>query len=114
MSDIQQPLPFSPLSTQLQPIPRGRAKIPLEAVDDAIADVVDTVSRLAGPGKVIVTLAFAPKNGRIEVNAVVTQKKPEGGAVPTLFYVDKAGRLVEDDPEQVRLPFVESIRRTEA
>lgn len=114
MSDIPQVLTFTPLSTALQTVHQGKAKVVLEAVDDAIADVVAAVTRLAGPGKVVLTLTFVPKNGRVEVGAVVNQKKPEGGTVPALFYVDKAGRLVEDDPEQERLPFPETFRRSEA
>lgn len=110
MSDIPQVLTFTPLSTALQTIHQGKAKVVLEAIDDAIAEVVSAVHRLNGPGKVVVSLTFAPEKGRIEVNALVTQKKPEGGAVPALFYVDKQGRLVEDDPEQERLPFPEPIR----
>jgi len=114
MSDIPQVLTFTPLSTVLQTVHQGKAKIVLEAIDDAIADVVPAVSRLAGPGKVVLTLSFQPKDGRVVVNAVITQKKPEGGSVPTIFYVDKAGRLVEDDPDQERLPFPETFRRTDS
>lgn len=109
MSDIPQVVTFTPLSTSLQTVHMGRAKVLLEAIDDAIADAVLASHRLSGPSKVTVTLTFVPDKGRIKVGALVTQKKPEGGAVPALFYCDKAGRLVEDDPEQERLPFVESF-----
>lgn len=114
MADIPQVLTFTPLSTALQTIHQGKAKVVLEAIDDAIADVVAAAHRLNGPGKVVCTLTFTPEKGRIQVNAIVTQKKPEGGSVQALFYVDKAGRLVEDDPEQERLPFPEPIRRADA
>lgn len=114
MSDIPQVLTFTPLSTVLTTVHQGKAKVVLEAVDDSIADVVASVIRHAGPGRVVLTLSFTPKNGRVQVDALVSQKKPEGGSVPAFFYVDKAGRLVEDDPEQERLPFVETFRRSEA
>ena len=109
MADIPQVITFTPLSTALKTIHQGRAKVLLEAIDDAIAEVVLASHRLGGPSKVTVTLTFAPTKGQIEVSGLVAQKKPEGGTVPSLFYCDKQGRLVEDDPEQERLPFVESF-----
>lgn len=113
MADIQQPLTFTPLSTLVQTIHQGRSKVVLEALDDSISDVTEALRRLGGSGKVVLTLALAVDKGRVEVKATVTQKKPETGSVPSLFYIDKAGRLVEDDPEQTPLPFVERIGRTD-
>lgn len=113
MADIPQVMTFTPLSTTLQTVHQGRAKFLLEAIDDAILEVVAASSRLGGPSKVTVVLTFKPGKGAMSVEGIVNTKKPEGGTVPALFYVDKAGRLVEDDPEQERLPFPEPIRRTD-
>ena len=114
MADIQQPLTFTPLSTLLQTVHQGRSKIVLEAVDDSLADVVHALQRLGGSGKVVLTLGLSMEKGRVEISATVTQKKPETGSVPSLFFIDKAGRLVEDDPEQIPLPLVERMGRTES
>lgn len=113
MADIPAVMTFQPLLAALQTIHQGKAKFLVEALDDALADVVAASHRLNGPGKVVLTLSVSPENGRMEVAAVVTQRKPEGGSVPSLYYVDKSGRLVEDDPEQERFRFPEPIRRTD-
>lgn len=113
MSDIPQVMTFTPLATTLQTVHQGKAKFLVEAIDDAIKEVVAASSRLGGPSKVTISMTFTPGKGAMSVAALVTIKKPEGGTVPALFYVDKQGRLVEEDPEQERLPFPEPIRRTD-
>lgn len=114
-SEILQPLTFLPLSATARTFYGGKTMTLIEAVDAAMADTVKACARLGSKGRVSVALSFEPKKGAMEVSAIVTTKKPEGGSIPVRAYVDRQGRLVEDDPEQERLPFTEPtpIRGTE-
>ena len=113
MAEIQPPLTFTPLSTLLTTIHDGREKCLLEPIDDTMADVGRSLKKLGGSARVVVTLNFSTKDGRVVVGAVVTRKKPEAGAVPSHYYLDNEGRLVETNPDQRTLPFPGLVRSAE-
>jgi hypothetical protein len=83
----------------------GQAKHLIEAIDDSIAEAVKASHKLAAKSSVTLTLTFKPQKGRMVIESTLKTKKPEGGALPLAAYVNREGRLVEDDPEQTALPF---------
>lgn len=86
---------------------QGRAGFSVEQLDAAINEAVNRASRFLQPAKVTLEFTFTPQGrDKMRVGAKIKVSAPEPKVLPIELFVDKTGRLVEDDPEQETFPFV--------
>lgn len=105
-----EPLRLNQLLAHIDVIHNEATMTLIEAIDDAVAETVRACAKLTGKGSVTIALTFKPEKGRMIVGASVKAKKPEFGSMPFAAFIDQRGRLVEEDPNQVPLPFPSGVR----
>lgn len=108
MADKQPPeRQIRPFATTLQEINNGKAHTRLS---DQLHTLVAAVAETGKKGELTIKVIVAPlKKG--QTNTLVTTvsstlKAPEGddAAPSSVFFVDRAGNLTRNDPQQMQLP----------
>lgn len=67
--------------------------------------VVEAVEAGHGTGKLTITIAFKKENRMVVAKPTVKATVPTGAVDASMFFVDKSGRLTEEDPKQVTMSF---------
>lgn len=80
------------------------------SLDDAVVEVVKAVARSNAKGSIKLELKIEPAGkGQVTIKANITTKRPAPGALPLALFVDKRGRLLAADPDQGKIPGLESV-----
>lgn len=85
---------------------QARGTADLEATQ-ALQEVVQAVMELGGKGEVIIKVKVEPQGSAgimVGASVIVTAKPPQPQPEASVFYADRNGSLVRDDPNQARLP----------
>jgi hypothetical protein len=69
-----------------------------------LAELVLAAEATGKKGKLTLTLDIASQGGIAEVRAHVKATKPEPGLLGGAYYVTPEGKLVSEDPRQLKLP----------
>jgi hypothetical protein len=99
--------PFAELMTLLD-----KGEVHAEA-SRALHDLVAAVADVGKPGTLTITVKLAPLKGSSEqliVSAQVSAKAPKSEPSNAIFWVDKGGALVRNDPHQ---PVIDGLRIVE-
>ena len=83
-------------------------------MEGIFTDVVKACKRHQKKGKILLTFTIDPADPkRMLVGAEVAVKKPEGTAIRATVFLDSAGRMLVDDPDQMPLPMVLEMNQDE-
>ena len=106
----QKPLNFSDIMATTEGVFLDRRGFYTEHLDTAVEEGARKAERFKGKSEITLKVVFQPgKDGGMEVASHLTIKTPQPEALPLNFYVDKQGRLVSDDPQQLPLGLVEEM-----
>lgn len=96
---------FFRLASMLEVGHKGTTKQLAEALDEALQSCAAAAARSGAKAKLGLVIRFEPGGtGELGIEADITTREPQPGAFPLRGYIDRAGRLVTEDPEQGRLP----------
>lgn len=79
-------------------------------LDEAVKICVTKAQRYGRASTLTLGITFKPSDGRMLVAAKLLAKFPEPQGQPISAFVDRAGRLVSEDPRQGNLP-IEIVKK---
>lgn len=102
-NDRNAPMNFGDITTAVELVYRDDRRFLVEQLDAAVVECVAKAHRWQGKSLLSLEIGFLVKDGRIAITAALATKTPSPATVPIAAYVDREGRLVADDPYQLRL-----------
>ena len=77
----------------------------LNDIGQAMRSVVDAALLTGKPGGVTIRILIAPTNsGAVEIQDDIKTTMPKARKTSTLFFLDEAGVMVRNDPNQLEIP----------
>jgi hypothetical protein len=111
----QKPMNFADIMATTEGVFLDRRGFYVEHLDTAVEEAARKSKRFSGKSEIALKITFEPgRDGTTTVASHLTIKTPQPEALPLNFYVDKQGRLVQDDPEQLPLGLVEEMPTKES
>ncbi len=84
---------------------QGKRAWLVENLDEAVAHCVRQAVQYGGVSKLSLGLTFKAEGKQMEISAALSTQIPSPKPIPIKRYVDREGRLREDDPYQQTINF---------
>jgi hypothetical protein len=96
-------LTFRDVTTMVEVTHNENRKFLVEALDDALAECTAKAARFQTTAKLMLAVAVQVTGDKVSIAAVIDTKLPRPSPTTASAYVDKAGRLLSEDPRQENL-----------
>ena len=91
---------------------KDRTRSLIDAINDDIRELMQSVNKYGKDGKITITLKFkCVQANEMNISAELETKKPKGVAAGTQMFRDLKGRLYMDDPNQMKLFATDNVRK---